>query len=186
MAILAGDALLARAFELFGEQEMVCPPRRTLRALRVISNALGVTGMVGGQVADLEAEGRDVSRPELERIHALKTAALIRASTASGAILAGADDEAIAALADFGDALGLAFQIQDDVLGASGDPVAMGKPVGKDVERGKATYPRIFGARETTSAVDSQTRRALACIAAFDERAEPLRQIALSTLHRDR
>jgi geranylgeranyl diphosphate synthase type II len=186
VAILAGDALLARGFELFGEQEMVCAPRPTLRALRVISNALGVAGMVAGEVADLEAEGKDVSRQDLERIHRLKTAALIRASTAAGAILVGAAEEVISALADFGEALGLAFQIQDDVLGASGDPVTMGKPVGKDVERGKATYPRIIGFHDTVTAVETQIDVALACLARFDERAKPLRQIALSTLQRDR
>jgi geranylgeranyl diphosphate synthase type II len=184
MAILAGDALLARAFELI--TEVNCPPKEALRTIKLVSAALGIEGMVGGQVADLESEGKEIARPFLESIHNLKTGALIRASTASGAILAGADEDAISALGTYGEALGLAFQIQDDVLGATGDPIKMGKPVGKDLERGKATYPRILGLKEAMKAGEEKVQEALHCLRRFDERAEPLRQLALYTLQRDR
>jgi geranylgeranyl diphosphate synthase type II len=154
--------------------------------IAILAGDLGVLGMAGGQIADLEAEGKQITLAELELIHTLKTGRLISAATASGAILAGGSDDDVAALGDFGESLGLAFQIQDDVLGAAGDPVKTGKPVGKDLERGKATYPRLFGLSEAVKAGERKIHDALQSLARFDERADPLRQIARLTLQRDR
>ena len=186
VAILAGDALLVRAFELFGQQESLCTAPQALRVIRTVSQALGVGGMVGGQVADLEAERTEVSPSLLEFIHTSKTGTLIRVSAMTGGILAGAGEDVISALEIFGEALGLAFQIQDDFLGATGDPAKLGKPVGKDDERGKATYPRVHGLEDTQKAAEEKIRIALSSIGPFGEPAEPLRRIALALLQRDR
>ena len=141
IAVLAGDALQAHAFRLLSEPAEGLPPERALRALHVLATAAGTAGMVGGQVADLEAEGKAVTAENLEFIHRSKTGALLRASVEIGAIVGGADDANIAALSRYGEHIGLAFQIVDDVLDVTATSEALGKSAGKDERAGKATLP---------------------------------------------
>src|SRR5713101_2541907 len=139
-AILAGDALLTLAFQTIGDTPVA--PDRRVRILQEASAAAGtVNGMVGGQVADLEAEGKNVGAKILEYIHQSKTAALIRASIVSGALCAGASDEDVARLRRFGHTIGWAFQVTDDILDVEETSAALGKTAGKDLAQKKATYP---------------------------------------------
>ena len=143
-AILAGDALLTLAFETLANAP-IDPARRVAILSHVAASAGTVNGMVGGQVADLEAEGRAIQPAELEYIHRSKTAALIRASVVSGAIGGGADDEDVARLKRFGETIGWAFQVVDDILDVEESSAALGKTAGKDAAQQKATYPSLYG-----------------------------------------
>ena len=148
VAILAGDALLTHGLGLFArypEEEIFAAPK--LRVLQTVEEAIGTTGMIGGQVADLEAEatGGDVPRELVERIHENKTGRLIRASLAVGALLSFAEAEDLDRLDVFGRAVGLAFQIKDDLLDVESDSQTLGKRAGKDASAGKATFPRALG-----------------------------------------
>ena len=154
IAILAGDALQAEAFALVAREPVTDEPAivaRKLRALGVIANAAGSTGMVGGQAIDLQAAGQapghvvTLDAEGLRAMHARKTGALITASAASGAIMAGATDAQLAAVTRYGTLVGLAFQIVDDVLDVEGDAQTLGKSAGKDAARAKPTYPQLFG-----------------------------------------
>ena len=146
-AILAGDALHALAFEvLAGEQAPRIPPAIRIEMLRVLAGACGVTGMAAGQVIDLAATGTLLTRDELERMHAAKTGALIRASVRMGALTAGCADAALLTALDvYGRAIGLAFQVRDDILDVEGESLALGKTVGKDAASAKPTYPSTIG-----------------------------------------
>src|SRR6266436_5884049 len=144
IAILAGDGLLTLAFETIG----AAPVSAALRVamLKEVATSAGTTnGMVGGQVADLEAEGKAVGAETLEYIHRSKTAALIRAAITAGAICAGAADEDVARLRHFGETIGWAFQVTDDILDVEESSAALGKTAGKDISQQKATYPAVFG-----------------------------------------
>jgi geranylgeranyl diphosphate synthase type II len=148
IAILAGDALLTRAFHLMAEIPPDAGPstvRRRLDALAVLGEAAGTTGLIGGQVLDLESEGRAIDAPTVERLHRAKTGALLSACVRGGALLAGAGAEDLGRLDAYGSAIGLAFQVVDDVLDATADDAALGKTAGKDEAAGKATYVRIHG-----------------------------------------
>jgi geranylgeranyl diphosphate synthase type II len=166
MAILAGDGLLSAAFGLMhedylwhaGDQEAL---RRRVCAGAAIAAACGPCGMVAGQAADIEAEGLDAGPGLLDFIHLHKTAALIRASLAAGARLGGAAPDMANALADYGENLGLAFQIADDVLDAEGDTKAIGKTAGKDEKAGKATYPGLHGTEASRARLEALTERAV-------------------------
>lgn len=138
IAVLAGDALHALAFEILATTE-------NCQIVREVSQAIGTGGMLGGQVKDVEAEGQEVDLPRIEDIHRHKTAALITASVRLGALLAGAAGGHMQKLQEFGENLGLAFQIIDDVLDVEGDPETLGKSVGADDRLAKATYPRVVG-----------------------------------------
>jgi geranylgeranyl diphosphate synthase type II len=138
IAVLAGDALHALAFELLAATD-------NCRAVAEVSRAIGTVGMLGGQVKDVQAEGQDVDLQRIEDIHRRKTAALITAATRVGGILAHADEGHLGRLQEFGENLGLAFQIVDDVLDVEGDPQALGKSVGADDRLSKATYPKAVG-----------------------------------------
>jgi geranylgeranyl diphosphate synthase, type II len=164
----AGDALIARAFELAADAS---PAPRALRAIQCLARALGVDGVAGGELLELETEHRALEPLDLAAIHVRKTASLIRAATTIGAIIAGAESCELEALARFGVALGLAFQIQEDLL--AGD-------------HRKATYPRVYGVERTRELGRRQVNEALRALAGFDERAEPLRLIALATLEGER
>ena len=151
-AILAGDALLTLAFELISHEETDLDPAIRIALIRLIACASGVGGMAGGQMLDLQAEGRFaggkalvLSPDEIGRLQAMKTGALIQASCEAGAILGRADTKAREALGRYARALGLAFQITDDLIDAEGDKAAAGKPVGKDKARGKATFVETLG-----------------------------------------
>lgn len=162
MAVLAGDALLNRAFEVLATEPASAPPERRLQAVALLARAVGTAGMIGGQVLDLEHEGaasgngergREDAARVLERIHRLKTGALIEASTRLGGIYAGAGSDRAEQLAGIGAELGLLFQIGDDILDVVGSSEELGKTAGKDREAEKLTYPRLFG-------VDGSRRKA--------------------------
>ncbi len=176
-AILAGDALLTLAFETIA----ATPVSADLRVAMVteISTAAGtVNGMVGGQVADLEAEGRAVGPETLEYIHRSKTAALIRASIAAGALCAGAPADDVARLRRFGETIGWAFQVTDDILDVTESSAALGKTAGKDIAQQKATYPAVFGLERSQQIAKELAGKAIAELAPYDERASRLRTIA--------
>jgi geranylgeranyl diphosphate synthase type II len=137
-AVLAGDALHVVAFKLMARTG-------SIRAVNELAEAIGTSGMLGGQIADVEAEGKILSKEEIIEIHNRKTGALIRASVRIGAILAGADEKTISKLTEYGEKIGLAFQIIDDILDIEGDQKLLGKKVGSDNKNRKATYPGTVG-----------------------------------------
>ncbi len=143
-AILAGDALLTYSFEIVGTDTGLSDEQR-IRLVRMLAKVSGPTGMVGGQLLDMEAEDRAVSLEELERIHTLKTGELLRFAVFAGAYIAGANEKQLAALEKFAYYLGLIFQVQDDILDVTGDQEKLGKPVGSDEENQKSTYPKLLG-----------------------------------------
>ena len=157
MAILAGDALLTHAFRLMADPALYAAPVEPgvlVEVVRTVSDAAGAAGMVGGQVADLEAEGREVNAEALTYIHTHKTAALIRASVVAGGLLGGGSAEAVEALGRYGRSVGLAFQIVDDILDVVGDEATLGKAVGADAVHDKATYPGVFGLEASRAEAD--------------------------------
>lgn len=177
IAILAGDALLTLAFETIGATP--APAERRAAILTEVASAAGtVNGMVGGQVADIEAEGKPVDPPMLEYIHRSKTAALIRASVTAGALCAGASPEDIMRLRRFGDSIGWAFQVTDDILDVEESSVALGKTAGKDLAQQKATYPAVYGLERSHQIANELATKAVAELAPFAGRAARLRDIA--------
>ncbi|MCS7209838.1 MAG: polyprenyl synthetase family protein [Fimbriimonadales bacterium] len=184
MAILAGDALFAKAFELLAEQARLSPPERVAQVLHLIAVASGTEGMCGGQVEDILCEGQAIGEAELRFIHSHKTGALIRASVLAGALLAGADSAQQDALDAYSRALGLAFQIIDDVLDETASTEQLGKTAGADRARRKATYPALFGIETARQHAEQAKQDALNALRPFDERADPLRWLALYTVAR--
>jgi len=184
MAILAGDALFAKAFELLAEQARLSPPERVVQVLHLIATASGVQGMCGGQVEDILCEGQAVSAEQLRFIHTHKTGALIRASVLSGALLMGADEPTQDALDAYSRALGLAFQIADDILDDTAPTEQMGKPAGSDRAHGKATYPALFGIDTARAHAQQAMQEALDALQPFDTRADPLRWLAIYAVER--
>jgi geranylgeranyl diphosphate synthase type II len=182
-AILAGDALLTLAFETLANAS-VEPARRVAILSHVAASAGTVNGMVGGQVADLEAEGRAVQPAELEYIHRSKTAALIRASVVAGAIGGGAVDEDVARLKRFGETIGWAFQVVDDILDVEESSAALGKTAGKDAAQQKATYPSLYGLEKSRQFAKELEARAMAEIEPYGPRAARLRELAELIVHR--
>jgi geranylgeranyl diphosphate synthase, type II len=186
IAILAGDALLTEAFHLLSDRKRMpdIPTDRLLDVAREIAEAAGYRGMVGGQVQDIRAEGEKVGLETLYAIHRRKTGALLRVSLRSGAILAGAEDEALAALSDYGGRIGLAFQIADDILNVEGDPALLGKGTGSDAARGKITFPALLGIEASRARAEELVLQAISSLASFDPGAAPLRAIARYILER--
>jgi len=176
-AILAGDALLTLAFETIAAAP-VSSERRVAMVTEIAAAAGTVNGMVGGQVADLEAEGRPVGPEMLEYIHRSKTAALIRASIAAGALCAGAPSEDVARLRRFGDTIGWAFQVTDDILDVTESSAALGKTAGKDIAQQKATYPAVFGLERSQQIAKELADSAIAELRGYAEKADHLRAIA--------
>lgn len=185
VAILAGDALFAGAFELIARNVQTASTERVVRVLNLIAEASGTRGMVGGQMVDIESEGKSVDADMLEYIHRHKTAALIRASVVSGAVLAGVQDWQVIALNRYGEKAGLAFQIVDDLLNVTGDPRKTGKAVGTDAERGKATYPALFGVEIARRQAQSLIQEAIESLLPLGERATPLRALASFIVERE-
>jgi geranylgeranyl diphosphate synthase type II len=182
-AILAGDGLLTLAFQIIGESSTSA--ERTLAILQEVSSAAGtVKGMVGGQVADLESEGKRVEPQTLEYIHRSKTAALIRASVSTGAISAGAGIADVARLRRFGETIGWAFQVTDDILDVEESSAALGKTAGKDIAQQKATYPAVFGVAQSHEIATKLANDAIAQLDAFGGRASRLRALAEFLVHR--
>jgi geranylgeranyl diphosphate synthase, type II len=183
IAILAGDALLTLAFATAGTAGVQDQLR--VRIVNEIATSSGtVNGMVGGQVADLEAEGKEVGQETLEYIHRSKTAALIRAAITSGAICVGANDEDVRRLRHFGETIGWAFQVTDDILDVEESSAALGKTAGKDIAQQKATYPAVFGLEKSHQIANDLSSQAIADLAPFGERAARLREIAEFLVHR--
>jgi geranylgeranyl pyrophosphate synthase len=178
-AILVGDALQARAFEVLANAPAVIPAAARLEMLRVLADAIGTRGMAGGQAIDLEAVKQHLGKPELERMHRQKTGALIQASVLLGAISAGLQDlTQRAALAEFGAEIGLAFQIQDDILDVEGSTAALGKRAGADADRIKPTYPSVLGLAESRNEALAHRDRAIAALEPWTTRFAALSEFA--------
>jgi geranylgeranyl diphosphate synthase, type II len=176
MAILAGDALLTLAFEALACAQV--PPAECTALIQEIASAAGTRdGMVGGQVADLEAEGKEITPEMLEYIHRSKTAALIRASIVSGAIAAGASRPDQDRLRTFGGLIGWAFQVTDDILDVEESSAALGKTAGKDQAQQKATYPALFGLKKSHEFARELATQALGALETFGARAANLREL---------
>jgi geranylgeranyl diphosphate synthase type II len=186
IAILAGDALLTEAFHLLTRRELLpgIPPEHILTVTAEIAAAAGWFGMVGGQVLDVQSEGKTVGLESLQQVHRLKTGELIRVSLRAGAILSGASTEILASLSDYGRQIGLAFQIADDILNVEGDRVLLGKGTGSDAARKKITFPSLLGIEASRARAESLIEEAIASLASFDDRAAPLRRIARYILER--
>jgi geranylgeranyl diphosphate synthase type II len=176
-AILAGDALLTLAFETLAAAPV--EPARRVAVIHEIAVAAGTReGMVGGQVADLEAEGREVRPEMLEHIHRSKTAALIRASVVAGALSGGAGEADVERLRRFGENIGWAFQVVDDILDVEESSATLGKTAGKDQAQRKATYPALYGLEKSRQMADDLATRAVSELAPYAERAGRLRELA--------
>jgi geranylgeranyl diphosphate synthase, type II len=177
MAILAGDGLLTLAFETLAHASVA--PDRRVRIIAEIGRAAGtVNGMVGGQVADVEAEGKPIDAATLEYIHRSKTAALIRASVIAGALAGGAHDQDVERLGRFGETIGWAFQVVDDLLDVEESSAALGKTAGKDQAQQKATYPALFGVEKSRAFAQELILRADRELDCYAARAARLRQLA--------
>ena len=184
-AILAGDALQVLAFELIAEAEGIAADTR-LALLSTLASASGTTGMVGGQAMDLACVGQALAQPALERMHALKTGALIRAAVRMGALLGEADATALAAMDRYASAIGLAFQVQDDILDGTGTADALGKSPGADAARDKPTFLSLMGEDGAARYAHTLCESALAALSPFGERANALADIARFIVSRDR
>ena len=185
MALLAGDALLALAFELIADNAQIVPEDRVVPVMKLISRAAGTAGMVGGQVTDIESEGKEIAPEELQAIHMRKTGELIRASVMAGAMLSGSSTSELNALEAYGRSVGLAFQIADDILDVVGDEARIGKPVGSDQRQDKITYPRLFGLDESRRRAQQEVEHAIETLSAMGESADALRGIARYIVERD-
>jgi len=179
-AILAGDGLLTFAFDLLsdGQHARGLPDSARLQIIQIIARAAGSLGMVGGQALDMDGEGKELSFEQLQTIHRSKTGALITASVLSGAIGAGAAEKQLQALGVFGDNIGLAFQIVDDLLDVISTTEELGKTAGSDAEHNKATYPGFFGIDKTRELAQQAVERSLDALSSFSNRADPLRALA--------
>jgi geranylgeranyl diphosphate synthase type II len=177
MAILAGDALLTLAFQVLAGVNTA--DDRKVRLIAELSAASGtIAGMIGGQVADLEGEGQPPEPRLLETIHRAKTGALLRASLRLGAIYAGAGDDQYAALSRFGEHVGLAFQIVDDILDVEESSEALGKTAGKDAQQGKITFPAVYGLATSRRMAEEECARAHQVLEPFGDRVARLHEIA--------
>jgi len=175
-AILAGDGLQTLAFELLTKTDF--SPAIQINLIRQLAKGSGADGMVLGQAIDLAAVDHQLDLQQLETMHRHKTGALIRASVAMGAISAGADEAQLAALDDYAAAIGLAFQVQDDILDVTGDTATIGKQQGADIARNKPTYVSLLGLDAAKAKADELHRQALGALVSFGESATPLRQLA--------
>jgi geranylgeranyl diphosphate synthase, type II len=183
MAILAGDALLTLAFQVLAQLQC-CADRKShlIEELAVAAGTVG--GMAGGQVHDIEGEGKHPDAALLETIHKAKTGALLRASLRMGGIFAGAGEEQLTALTDYGEHVGLAFQIVDDVLDVEQSSEELGKTAGKDAKQKKITFPAVYGLERSREMAEQERLAAHLALRSLDERAERLREIADWIVHR--
>jgi geranylgeranyl diphosphate synthase type II len=170
IAVLGGDALAIYAYEVLARIG-------DIKIITEISKALGTNGMIGGQLIDIESEGKEVDLQTVEYIHKNKTAALLRACVSIGAIIANADEKKIAALSEYGNAVGLAFQVVDDILDLTATSEQLGKNPGSDVENKKATYPSIVGLEKSKEYAKLLSQKAKAAISCFGEKAKTLNEI---------
>jgi geranylgeranyl diphosphate synthase type II len=189
IAILAGDGLLTEAFKLMTNHPAKDHPSSDrgliLDLINEVAQAAGVLGMVGGQVADIESEGKAVDLPTVQYIHTHKTGAMILASVRVGAKLGGAKEEILKALTRYGESLGLAFQVADDILNVEGKAALMGKKTGSDLSKGKATYPSVLGVEESKKRTRELVRLAVDALKLLGPEADPLREIARFVVARE-
>ncbi len=186
IAILAGDALLSQAFYLMTHSGLMgaIPPEKLLQAAHDMTGAIGTSGMIGGQVVDIESEGKPIDAETLEYIHVHKTGRLIKACIRAGAILSQAGVDQLEALSNYGEQIGLAFQIVDDILDITADQSLLGKDIGSDAEKEKATYPALYGLDESKRKAEKLVEKSIACLEIFGAKAEPLREIGRFFLQR--
>ncbi len=178
-AILAGDALQSLAFELIATSN-------NIKLVKILADSSGASGMVGGQMLDLQAEGKKISRAELENIHFLKTGALIQASVTMGAVAAGVEDEAtLNTLKIFSQSIGLAFQLQDDLLDVIGEEKNIGKNIGQDIKLQKSTYAILEGVDATRARVEALTKQAIAALKTLTQNTATLEMIAYYLMNRN-
>jgi len=186
LALLAGDGLLTEAFHIMTSmgRSRNAEPRALLNVIGLIAAAAGHRGMVGGQVVDIQSEGKRVDPSLVEFIHTHKTGSLIAASVSSGAILGGGEEKQVKAITSYGQRIGQAFQIADDILDIEGDSMALGKAVGGDARKRKMTYPSVLGLRKSKEIQKEMVELAIESLKAFDKRANPLRHIATYIIER--
>ena len=187
-AILAGDALLTMAFQILSSIDVEGTESYGvwLPVIQKIAKSAGYLGMIEGQMRDIEAEGRQLSRTELEKLHGLKTGALIEASVHAGALLGNGTAKQIEKLGIYARNIGLAFQVSDDILNVVGDPAIMGKAVGTDIYRKKNTYPSLLGTDQSGVFAEELISNALHALDIFDKKSDPLRAIANYIISRKR
>lgn len=186
MGILAGDALLNLAFETAaGAFDMETSPR-TAKALQILSGKAGIYGMIGGQVVDVESEGQPLSRERLDFIYRLKTSALIEAAMMVGAVLAGASDEEVAAMERVAGDVGLAFQIQDDILDVTSTLEVLGKPIHSDDKNNKTTYVTLEGLDKAKKDVEEISERALSTLASLEHKNAFLEELIRMLITREK
>ena len=186
IAVLAGDALLTQAFYLMTHSGLMTAisPEKLLQAAHDMTVAIGSSGMIGGQVVDIESEGKPVNAKTLEYIHVHKTGRLIKACVRAGAILNQAEAEQLEALSNYGEQIGLAFQIVDDILDITADESMLGKDIGSDLDKGKATYPALYGLDESKKKAEKLVEEGITCLKIFGDKANPLRDIGRFFLKR--
>lgn len=180
IAILAGDALLTEAFGILANADLspAINSHNLLKVLRDVADAAGLNGMVAGQVQDILSEDSVPDQDTLHFIHTRKTGALMRASVRMGPLLAGSTPHVLDTLTRYGENLGLAFQIIDDILDVEGDTEELGKPVGSDEKINKMTYPRLYGIKKSRETAETLIHEAVEALNGFSAEAEPLREIA--------
>ncbi len=187
-AVLAGDGLLTMAFNIlaYKENSDTSNPALKLTIIDIISEAAGQPGMIEGQMTDIESEGKNLLFDELEKMHYLKTGALIKSSIITGALLGGASEQQIENLKKYSDYIGIAFQVADDILNVTGDPELMGKATGTDESLNKATYPSLLGLEKSKEFAEKLIADSLNELEGFGSNAEPLRAIARYIIERNR
>ena len=189
IAILAGDALLTEAFQVVTNRDFrvgcMEDPELVLDLVHEVSQAAGISGMVGGQVLDVESTGKEIDLPTLQYIHTHKTGAMILVSIRVGARLGGAAGDSLKALTHYGERIGFAFQIVDDILDVEGKVEQLGKKPGSDLSRGKITYPSLVGLEESKKRANEMVNSAIQALEAFGSEADPLREIARFIISRE-
>ena len=187
MAILAGDGLILYAFETASKAFKIRPDDAAIgKAIHLFASKAGIYGMVGGQTVDVEMDGKPLSKEQISFIHHLKTGALIEASMMIGAILAGADDEKVRSMEKAASKIGLAFQIQDDILDIVGDSDKLGKSIGSDDKNQKTTYVTLYGLEKAREDVKQLTGEAIGIFDSLDEKNDFLRELLISLVSREK
>ncbi len=184
MALLTGDALLNRAFEV-ALDEYGLEPKNVLTATKILADAAGINGMVGGQCIDLESEGKQIDLERLQLLQKGKTAALLSAACGMGVAIGGGSEEQLQAAMIFGENLGLAFQVVDDILDVTANAEILGKPVGSDAQNEKVTYVSLCGLDGARKAAQSMTETAVQALSAFDGDTKHLQMLANALLERE-
>ena len=187
MAILAGDALMIFAFEVASQAfAMSAHPERVGRAIQILANKTGIYGMIGGQTVDVELTDKPMDADHLDFIYRLKTGALLEASMMIGAVLAGASEEEVAAAEQIADDVGVAFQIQDDILDLTSTAEVLGKPIGSDEKNNKTTYVTLFGMDAAKEQVAALSNRAIQTMKGMGQGNEYLEELFISLIHREK